>query len=53
MCPFLRCDSVRHVTLATVIARGDNGHWQPNYSRVLGNFSSPISSIPPPTADHR
>jgi hypothetical protein len=25
---------------AAVIARGDNGHWQPNYSSVLGDLSA-------------
>jgi len=25
---------------AAVIARGDDGRWEPNYSRVLGNFSA-------------
>jgi len=25
---------------AAVIARGDNGRWEPNYSRVLGHFSA-------------
>ena len=25
---------------AAVIARGDDGRWQPNYSRVLGSFSA-------------
>lgn len=25
---------------AAVIARGDNGRWQPNYSRVLGHFTA-------------
>lgn len=25
---------------AIVICKGDNGHWQPNYSNVLGNFAS-------------
>jgi hypothetical protein len=25
---------------ATAICKGDNGHWQPNYSSVLGNFAS-------------
>ena len=25
---------------AAVIARGDNGHWQPNYSEILGNFAA-------------
>ena len=25
---------------AAVIARGDDGHWKPNYSHLLGNFSA-------------
>ena len=25
---------------AAFIARGDNGHWQPNYSNILGSFAS-------------
>ncbi len=25
---------------ATIICRGDNGRWQPNYSHVLGNFAA-------------
>ena len=25
---------------AAVIARGDNGHWQPNYSEICGNFAA-------------
>ena len=37
---------------AAVIAKGDNGHWQPNYSRVLGNFSAAaISNLYYPAAD--
>ena len=37
---------------AAVIARGDNGHWQPNYSRMLGNFSAAgISNFYYPAAD--
>jgi hypothetical protein len=37
---------------AAVIARGDNGQWQPNYSRVLGNFSAAaISNLYYPAAD--
>ncbi len=37
---------------AAVIARGDNGHWQPNYSRVLGNFSAAaISNLYYPASD--
>ena len=29
---------------AAVIARGDDGRWKPNYSRVLGNFSAAARS---------
>jgi len=37
---------------AAVMARGDNGRWEPNYSRVLGNFSSAaISNLYYPPAD--
>jgi hypothetical protein len=37
---------------AAVIARGDNGRWQPNYSLVLGNFSAAaISNLYYPPAD--
>ena len=37
---------------AAVVARADNGHWQPNYSRVLGNFSAAaISNAYYPAAD--
>lgn len=37
---------------AAVIARGDNGQWQPNYSRLLGNFSAAaISNLYYPRAD--
>jgi hypothetical protein len=37
---------------AAVIARGDNGHWQPNYSRVLGNFTAAgISNLYYPASD--
>jgi hypothetical protein len=37
---------------AAVIARGDDGHWKPNYSRVLGNFSAAaISNAYYPAAD--
>src|SRR6202034_515598 len=37
-----------------VICKGDNGHWQPNYSNVLGNVRSPaISSAHyPNSAEH-
>jgi hypothetical protein len=37
---------------AAVIARGDDGQWKPNYSRVLGNFSAAaISNLYYPAAD--
>jgi len=37
---------------AAVIARGDNGRWQPNYSRVFGNLSgAAISELYYPAAD--
>jgi hypothetical protein len=31
---------IKHALLAGLIARGDNGKWQPNYSHVLGNASA-------------
>jgi hypothetical protein len=37
---------------AAVIARSDDGRWQPNYSRLLGNFSAAaISNLYYPRAD--
>lgn len=43
---------VLHAISSAVIARGDNGHWQPNYSRVLGHFSAAaISNLYYPPAD--
>lgn len=37
---------------AAVIARGDDGKWQPNYSRVLGNFTAAaVSNLYYPSAD--
>ncbi len=37
---------------AAVIARGDDGQWKPNYSRVLGNFSAAaISNLYYPASD--
>ena len=37
---------------ASVVARGDDGQWQPNYSRLLGNFSAAaISNLYYPHAD--
>jgi Carboxypeptidase regulatory-like domain len=35
-----------------VICKGDNGHWQPNYSNVLGNLAAAgISNVYYPAAD--
>lgn len=31
---------LKHALLAGVVARGDNGRWQPNYSHILGNASA-------------
>ena len=37
---------------AAVIAKGDNGQWEPNYSRVLGHFSAAaISNLYYPASD--
>jgi len=37
---------------AAVIARGDDGRWKPNYSRVLGHFSAAaISNLYYPSSD--
>jgi hypothetical protein len=37
---------------AAVIARGDDGQWKPNYSRVLGNFTAAaVSNLYYPSAD--
>lgn len=37
---------------ATVIARGDHGRWEPNYSNVLGHFSTAaISNLYYPASD--
>jgi hypothetical protein len=37
---------------AAVIARSDNGRWEPNYSRVLGHFSAAaISNLYYPASD--
>ncbi|HEV2619642.1 MAG TPA: carboxypeptidase-like regulatory domain-containing protein [Acidobacteriaceae bacterium] len=36
----------------TVICKGDNGHWQPNYSNVLGNLGAAgISALYYPSSD--
>lgn len=37
---------------AAFIARGDNGHWRPNYASILGNFTSgAISNLYYPQSD--
>jgi hypothetical protein len=37
---------------AAVMTRSDSGHWEPNYSNVLGNFSaSALSNLYYPSAD--
>lgn len=37
---------------AAVMARGDDGHWRPNYSNLLGNFSAgAISNLYYPSSD--
>jgi hypothetical protein len=38
----------------TVICKGDNGHWQPNYSRVLGHLAAGgISNLYYPASNRR
>jgi hypothetical protein len=38
--------------LSTFRCKGDNGHWQPNYSNILGNFAAGgISNLYYPTGD--
>lgn len=37
---------------SAVIARGDNGHWQPNYSYIFGSFAAgAVSNLYYPAAD--
>ena len=37
---------------AAVVARGDDGHWKPNYSRILGHFTAAaVSNLYYPSAD--
>ncbi|MGE5205487.1 MAG: carboxypeptidase-like regulatory domain-containing protein [Chlamydiota bacterium] len=43
---------ILYAVSAAVIARGDNGRWQPNYSHILGNFSAAaISNLYYPASD--
>jgi hypothetical protein len=42
----------RYAISAAFVARGDNGRWQPDYSRLLGNFSAAaISNFYYPASD--
>ena len=41
-----------YVVISVVRCKGDNGHWQPNFSNVLGNFAAGgISNAYYPAAD--
>jgi hypothetical protein len=41
-----------HAISSVIICKGDNGHWQPNYSNVLGSLASAgISNLYYPTTD--
>jgi hypothetical protein len=41
-----------HAIASVVICKGDNGHWQPNYSNVLGNLAAAgISNLYYPASD--
>jgi hypothetical protein len=43
---------VLYAISAAVVTRGDNGRWEPNYSRVLGHFSAAaISNLYYPASD--
>jgi hypothetical protein len=42
-----------HALASSVICKGDNGHWQPNYSTVLGNLTAGgLSSLYYPSNGH-
>ena len=43
---------LKHALLAGLVARGDNGHWQPNYSHIAGNAAAgAISTLYHPDAN--
>lgn len=43
---------LKHALLAGLVARGDNGRWQPNYSHIAGNAAAgAISTLYHPDAD--
>lgn len=49
-----RRSRVLYAIANAVICKGDNGHWQPNYSSVLGNLASGgISNLYYPPQDQR
>jgi len=43
---------IRHALASAVICKGDNGHWQPNYSGILGSLAAGgISNLYYPSDD--
>jgi carboxypeptidase family protein len=43
---------ILHALASSVICKGDNGHWQPNYSSIVGNLAAGgISNLYYPTND--
>jgi len=49
-----RKSRLRHALAASVICMGDNGHWQPNYSNMLGALASgALSNAYYPASDRR
>jgi hypothetical protein len=43
---------LKHALLAGLVARGDNGRWQPNYSHIAGNASAgALSSVYHPASN--
>jgi hypothetical protein len=43
---------LKHALLAGLVARGDNGHWQPNFSHIAGNASAGAISTLYHSRDH-
>lgn len=45
---------VSYAVAATVVCKGDNGHWQPDYSRIIGDFAGAgIAELYYPAADRQ
>lgn len=45
---------IRYALANAFICKGDNGHWQPNYSRILGHLAAAgISNLYYPASDRR